>query len=148
MRLASGPLKRALSLNFVKATGGSGFGVAHVYNGAVVGPAEVGGELATPAELQRLIATLQGFPTTEEQDRQQLQVIALRCAQRHCSAALKCSRAATGTLHLAGSCLIDRCGRWHMGYNDTVPAVPDARRMGTSCPGGGSFCCSSALSAR
>ena len=40
----------------------------------MVGPAEVGGELATPAELQRLVATLQGFPTTEEQDRQRLQV--------------------------------------------------------------------------
>jgi hypothetical protein len=58
----------------------NGCGVAHVYSSAVVGPADVGGELATPAELRRLVATLQGFPTTEEQDRQQLQVSAVRYA--------------------------------------------------------------------
>lgn len=36
--------------------------------------AELNGTLATPAELQRLQATLQGIPTTEEQDQRQLQV--------------------------------------------------------------------------
>jgi hypothetical protein len=43
--------------------------------------AEAGGALATPAELQRLTATLQGFPTSEEGDRQLLQVPAWRKMQ-------------------------------------------------------------------
>ncbi len=69
-------------------------------------PAEVGGELATPAELQRLVATLQGFPTTEEEDRQQLQVFASPHAVHRVllNSMPLCSQAAVEMLHMRPCC--------------------------------------------
>jgi hypothetical protein len=54
-----------------------------------VAAAELGGRMATPAELRRLLGLLAGFPTSEEQDRRLLQVqlrlaVATACCNGAC----------------------------------------------------------------
>jgi hypothetical protein len=112
-------------------------------------PAVVGGELATPAELQRLVATLQGFPTTEEQDRQQLQVcLATCCALSSVAIGVRHS-AAVVMLHIRPIAFqrLYRCALM-MHDCETVSAACCCRNLGATCAGGSSCCCGFASSAR